>query len=125
MASKLITLVLEPMQSPNTEQPYMTNYEQSLHLGHAASVAGRGKSMQQFVIWGQFPWVHTLSFSTRGGVVALMILHDALKQEGVITILPNWLPLDGGEAPQGVPLLGVAGMVGYIVSLRDEQRQAA
>ena len=122
MASKLITLVLEPMQSPNTEQPYMTNYEQSLHLGHAASVAGRGKSMQQFVIWAH-TWVHSLPFSTRGGGAAF--LHDALIQEDVITKPPNWLPLDGGEAPRGVPLLRAAGKANHTVSFHDEQRQAA
>ena len=124
MASKLITLVLELMQSPNTEQPYMANYEQSLHLGHAASVAGRGKSMQQFVIWAH-SWVHTLPFSIKGGRAALTILHDTLKQEGVITIIPNWLPLDGGEASRGVPPLRAAGRAASTVIIHNEQRQAA
>ena len=78
--------------------------------------------MQQFVIWAH-TWVHSLPFSTRGGGAAF--LHDALIQEDVITKPPNWLPLDGGEAPRGVPLLRAAGKANHTVSFHDEQRQAA
>ena len=83
MASELTTVGLEPMLSLNIEQPYMANCEQSLHLSHAASVAGRGTSMHQFAIWAQFPWVHILSSPLKGGGVTLT-LHDALKLEGII-----------------------------------------
>ena len=108
MASELTTLVLEPMESSNLEQPYMANYEQSLHPSHAASVAGRGQGMQQFVIWAQFPWVHTLPSLTKGGRVTPMLQHDAFMQEGII-IDVQLLQLNGGVSYEPAGLLDQEG----------------
>ena len=125
MASKLIiTLVLELMESPDTEQPYMTNWEQSMHLSHAASVAGRGKSMHQFVIWA--PCGYTLSPSPIGEAEhhSGTYMMPSNKRSSLLR-LPTDCTMGEGEAPQGVPHLGAVGRVDYTVTFRNEQRQAA